>query len=226
MIDVVYVVGTGSKWNDEELRYSLRCLEKYTRHRNVYIIGHKPHFVQNVIHVPQKDTAKKEASIAAKVCTACIQEDISQEFLFMNDDHFIIKDVDIDNYPFYHQDKINVEVQKRLRSPYRDKIERTRQYLGDAADFYDIHVPIRYDKTLFPIIMTEAPWNRGEMVVKSLYANKAGVKGTFRKDIKLLAPRFSFPSSTDCFSIGERLNFKLFQRYMNSIVPEKSIYEK
>ena len=50
MIDVVYILGDGSKWGNNEIKYSLRSLEKYGKNiRDVYICGNKPYFVNNKI---------------------------------------------------------------------------------------------------------------------------------------------------------------------------------
>jgi len=229
-MDIVYVLGRGSQWNNEEIRLSLRSICKFTKHDNVYIIGEKPYFAQNIIHVPVKDFNKKEYSIYNKIRVACCIPELSEEFLFMNDDHFFVKKVDIDNYPFYHQDDLNVEIQKRLRSPYRTEIEKTYAYLKDkvkAPKYYDIHTPIRYNKHDFPEIMINTPIAEQEMVIKSLYANMKGVQGTFRKDIKLLAADFSKVRGVDCFSVGDRCNFRALKRYMDEIVgPEPCRYEK
>lgn len=226
MIDVVYVLGKGSQWGDNEIRYSLRSLCKHTKHRNVYVVGEKPSFLTNIIHIPISDTNRKELSIMRKILAVCEEEDLSQEFLFMNDDHFFVKDVDIEKYPFYHQDDLNVEIQKRLRSPYRTEIEMTYAFLKKGK-YYDIHTPIRYDKTKFPEIMTQCPWDRHEMVIKSLYANMAGVQGTYRRDIKMLTPDFrQIKTDTDVYSVSPRCNFRLLKRRWEQDYPEKCRYEK
>ena len=48
MIDVFYVLGSGSKWQNNEIRYSLRTLEKYGHNvGQVYIVGQRPSFIPN-----------------------------------------------------------------------------------------------------------------------------------------------------------------------------------
>ena len=55
-IDVVYVLGKGTKWNDNEIRFSLRSLAKnVTGIRNVYIVGERPDFLKRVIHISYPD---------------------------------------------------------------------------------------------------------------------------------------------------------------------------
>ncbi len=41
-IDLVYILGKGSKWSDNEIRFSLRSIEKYFDYRKIFIIGEKP----------------------------------------------------------------------------------------------------------------------------------------------------------------------------------------
>ena len=44
-MDILYVVGTGSKWDNNELRYSLRSIDKYGINIDrVFIVGTKPDF--------------------------------------------------------------------------------------------------------------------------------------------------------------------------------------
>lgn len=228
-MDIVYVVGTGSKWGDAELMHSLRSICKFTNHRNVYIVGHKPNFVEGVIHLPVKDVIRKEYSIMNKILEVCKEEDLSDDFLFMNDDHFFIKEVDIENYPYYHQDALNVEIQKRLRGPYRTEIERTYEYLKDkvkSPKYYDIHTPIIYNKYDFPTIIKKTPLDRYDMVIKSLYANMKGVVGTYRKDIKLLGSEYEKIKGVDCFSVGDRCNYRVLKRYLDQFYGEPCRYEK
>ena len=71
MISVVYPLGTGSKWQNNELRYSLRSLSKISGIGDVFIVGEKPDWVRNVIHIPCKDVPfRKEYSIYTKIMAA------------------------------------------------------------------------------------------------------------------------------------------------------------
>jgi hypothetical protein len=55
-MDLVYVLGSGSRWGDNELRYSLRSVEKHLKgYNNVYLVGDKPDWVRNVTHIPKQD---------------------------------------------------------------------------------------------------------------------------------------------------------------------------
>ena len=56
MIDFLYVLGSGSEYNNLELRLSLRSIDKYAHNLGrVFIVGEKPDWIKNVIHIPVKD---------------------------------------------------------------------------------------------------------------------------------------------------------------------------
>lgn len=104
-MDILYVVGTGSKWNDNELRYSLRSIAMYGRNIDrVYIVGHKPDFVSNYVHyIPCDDPyVRKHKNILHKVKSAINKSDIGNHFLISSDDHFYLHEVDFDNLPVYY----------------------------------------------------------------------------------------------------------------------------
>lgn len=122
-MDVVYAIsdsGNGSIWDNNELRYSLRSLDKYVSGiEKVIIVGYCPEFIrsivhppsnfrytqkeyfENIIHIPHKDITEKstgdsavkykEQNIFNKIYTACVCELISDDFIFMNDDMFFTK---------------------------------------------------------------------------------------------------------------------------------------
>ena len=49
-MDILYYIGKGSHHNNQELRYSLRALEKHCKDiGNVWIVGNRPHFLNNNI---------------------------------------------------------------------------------------------------------------------------------------------------------------------------------
>jgi hypothetical protein len=65
----------------------------------------------------------------------------------------------------------------------------TRKYLldkGHPEDNYDIHTPILYEKMKFAELADE-DWSK-DLVIKSLYCNKNGVKGEEMRHLKFLDP--------------------------------------
>mgnify|MGYP006916024831 CR=1 FL=1 len=107
-MDILYVVGRGSQWYDNELLYSLRSIEQNGINvGHVYLVGSKPDFISNAItYIPCNDSYKcKHKNILYKVLTAIKQSDISSHFLISSDDHYYIKQTDFDNLPVYYKRK-------------------------------------------------------------------------------------------------------------------------
>ena len=103
-LDLVYILGRGSNWQNNELRYSLRSVEKFvTGIRNVFIIGEKPSFINDqVIHIPYKDVyTNKARNIMAKILRACNDSRMTKNFMLWNDDYFAIQPFSAIDYPYY-----------------------------------------------------------------------------------------------------------------------------
>lgn len=105
-MDVVYVIGTGSKWDNNELRYSLRSIEKFASGLGeVYIVGDElPEFINpetvkflRCYDLPGYSPAR---NVYRKLKALFSATDIEQ-FLLSSDDHFFIKRVDFNNWPIH-----------------------------------------------------------------------------------------------------------------------------
>lgn len=149
-MDVCYVLGTGSLYDNLELRLSLRSLEKNAKNlESIFIIGEKPHWIKNVVHIPVKDNLTSEKNVFNKILVAC-ESDISKEFLFMNDDFYMMKPFDIKEYPYF----INGEL-RYIENPSRYQminnktmVELQKMGIERVMDFGS-HCPIRYKKEKF-----------------------------------------------------------------------------
>lgn len=102
-MDAVYILGSGSLANDEEILYSVRSLcENMEDLRNVYVIGNNPKHLPLVQHYQFEDSAPEGwKNVYHKVLKACSIEELSDEFLLMNDDFFLRAPFKAESYPFY-----------------------------------------------------------------------------------------------------------------------------
>lgn len=102
-MDLVYILGSGSLSNNEEIRYSIRSAEQNILDlRNIYIIGEDPKFLKDIIHVPAHDSSiYKYINAYHKIKLACSIPELSDEFLLMNDDFFILEPTLGAEFPFY-----------------------------------------------------------------------------------------------------------------------------
>jgi len=194
MIDIVYTIKKGgSRSNDKELIYSLRTVEKHLKnYRNVYIIGHKPDFITNVIHIPAEDkNTVPDANILRKLLIACDHPDISESFLFFNDDHYLLQDFDAPNFPYYYCSTLKMYLKRRVNDAYGRRTYNTMTYLMKnqlPTKHFDIHFPIVYDKQKFKECFKKLPETHQGYVLKSLYANILKIQGIEVKDCKHVNP--------------------------------------
>lgn len=190
-VDVLYILGNGSPFNNEELRYSLRSLEKMGKNvGRVVIVGEDPGFLndQAEFHYIPEAKGNKEYRIAKKILNACDFGYVQGNFLFCNDDYLFHRPFDAASYPFYHRGDL-----PKLRSQghYRRSLYNTYKYLSMRRlpfRHFDIHVPILYNAKRFQALRVH--WQASSemyegMVVKSLYANMYGIQGQRTSDVKI-----------------------------------------
>lgn len=174
MLDTLYILGRGSKHDDMELRLSLRCLEKNAKGiGRVFIVGNCPDWVQNVVHIPAEDTWTPENNAFQKILKAC-RSDISDMFLLMNDDFFMLRPFDVETYPYYDRGYLE---KKEEDTPYNRSINKTIEVLkmfGDRNTNYEVHCPIRIQKNKFLLMTDIAEYFKKEntgVLCRSLYGN-------------------------------------------------------
>lgn len=109
-MDVVYIVGNGSKWNNNELRYSLRSIEKHGKNiGRVFLVGDDPKFLSDEVTYlycyDKYGPCFAHKNIEYKIQYAISTGQLPEHFLIASDDQFYIQDVDLDNYPVYYKNR-------------------------------------------------------------------------------------------------------------------------
>lgn len=238
-MDVVYILGSGSVWKNNELRFSLRSLEKFISGvGTVYVVGNRPDWLVNVVHLPFPDLYTcKERNIMLKVAHACGHPDLSDRFLHVHDDHFALapgEAADVPNWACGSLLRMSRPDPRGGRSHWREAVKNTHDALtakGLPGHNFDIHYPIIFDKTRYPEIMDRYNWDleRG-FVVKSLYANTLQMDPVFIHDRKI-NDRLSMSELVDrlrgvpWFSVGNKGLTNNMQALMYALYPEPSKYE-
>lgn len=191
-IDVVYVLGTGSKWDNNELRFSIRSITKNLKNfRNIVVVGECPKWLTNVIHFPYPDVygpGNADGNIIEKVKHAIKCEDLTDDFLFINDDHYILKPVNAKDIPAYHKGCLTSYPDTHWdNSLWRTRLFNTMNVLrlkGFSSFNYDIHVPILFNKHKFLKAIDLFDYKKGiGFTMKSLYGN-VNCEGVFIGDKK------------------------------------------
>ena len=155
-MDILYVIGQGSRWENNELRYSLRSIEKNCKGvGRIFIAGYCPDFIDKskVIFVPVEDQVEHDCK--HKRILNCIEQvvenyDISDNFLYSSDDHFYVLPTDFDNYPFFRK---SMELPDSYDGgSYTKSLYSTRLVLeaaGCTAYNFAWHGNTHFNKTLF-----------------------------------------------------------------------------
>lgn len=150
-LDVVYPVRP-SRSGNEELRYSLRTIEKSFPHRDVYVYTSKPiEWLSDNVHVQIVDELPNpNASVNNKLAMACANPNISDPFVMMNDDFFIMRK--IQNLPDYCLGLMDSQIAARNQKDiYRGCLVRAcniirMEYGVEFPLDYEIHAPVLFNK--------------------------------------------------------------------------------
>lgn len=237
MTDLVYPIGSGSKWANNELRYSLRSVEKHLKgFGSVFVVGLCPDFLNDeIIHIEQPFVSGNAArNIANNLLAACQVEGLSQAFIYMNDDYLLTKDIDATNYPTYYKCDLSQTYRINI-TDYRKHVKATMDVLkaqGHGTLNFDTHYPTTFDKDLLAGIIQANDFSRGfGLTLKSLYFNTLGETGAMRLDCKCIQARRieqwrEYVRTTECFSIADTCINPAFKLFMEELYPEKSRWEK
>jgi len=233
-MDVVYIVGPGER---EFLRYSLRSLVNLP-HDRVFIVGERPGWVspETVTHIQTKQVTPKWASATHNMMTAAECKDISEEFVFMNDDFFIIRP--IDHVPALNRGTLSEVIEEVTatvgNSSWVQGMHETRRMLV-AAGYddplcYELHVPMVFRK---PYLRQAILWGTARRnpstrarMTRTVYGNIHHVGGETAADVKLHSRQLSVEtdlpfrsSAPDTWRTGTLNDIR-------DMFPSKCVYER
>jgi hypothetical protein len=181
LVDLVYVLGKGSRWQDNELRFSLRSVSKNLSNvGQIFIVGQIPDFVKNCVHVPCADifdpAINADGNMTHKLLTVCNRKDLSENFLFMNDDFIINQPVAANEIKWLHKgDMANQPPSYWITQFYRHRLKRTFDELkarGMTTIQYDYHAPMLMNKHSFISVMNQFDYaSEIGYTFRSLYGN-------------------------------------------------------
>lgn len=237
-IDAVYPLGTGSRWQDNELRYSLRSLEKnFPEIGRVFIVGQKPAWLQNVTHIPLPDKYRqnKDANLIAKVLAAC-NAGVSVKFLRISDDEFFLRPIRYAEMAPLHHGDLNRHSDSWFAGKWKSHLRNTRDRLRAAncsAYHFDVHCPNAYRRETFQAVMAAHPWATVPMTINTLYYNAAGIAGkpaerekaTFERAVKNDSEILDRMRDAVYFNVNDRGLTDAMKNVLQKMYPEPSRFE-
>lgn len=236
-MDLVIPLGNGSKWDNKELKYALRSIDIYMPYvGDVFILGERQAWLKDVNYISASDREgleHKERNIMQKILLACQYPLLSNDFIFFNDDHFLLHP--IKSLPYYANGTLQeYSIKRTKKDAYLTSVHNTIDALEqqDKPTFmYDIHCPIVYNKYKFQLVMEMYDWTLPYgYVIKSLYCNTLGIKPTHYHDLKIKTRANCNDLDRLCsgrrfFSISDEAVGLELETYLNYIYPNKSKYE-
>jgi hypothetical protein len=226
-MDIVYICREG---DNEELRYSIRSIEKNFPGQKIWVAGYKPDWYSGLfISIP--DTSTKFNNIRIAMFEVAEHPEVSDDFVFMNDDFFLIEP--ITEWKTYNggllSDKINRYRQINPTSTYVILLKKTFRQLRSMGIKtpldYDIHVPMIFNKIklLDLAYLTFQP--------RSLYGNLYQIASEAITDVKRYASEsslrtLSYTENDYPFISTEDKSFEIVkQEILGEMFPEPSKYE-
>lgn len=210
--DLVYIL----KQSDinPDLKFSLRSIERFCNYRNVWVVGYKPYWVKNVKYLPTVQSGNKWVNSVTNIVAACNCEEISEDFVLMNDDFFMLRNI-VDWRKSFNLclNTIDEEAKK-----YEDKKPSRWQYgflyareLLDQLKCekrynYEYHGPIVFNKKKF-LEMLEIP-----EIKEITQTNKCFHKRSMYKNIY---PDLDLPAPRRFSDTKLRLNYDLMNMFLH-----------
>jgi len=225
-MDILYTLGTGSLYQNAEIKTSIKLIKKYAKFDRIFVIGENPN-IEGIEFIPFKDTMARTRNVFRKLCEVAENSDISEDFLYMMDDVFILKPIDIENYPIYHSGEIP---DYQVINNYLKEILNTKEFLkqhGKPTLHYGVHCPIIYNKKkileIDPMYWEYVNKYNRELNPRILYGNWfESDNKKFTKDCKLIR---NYPmeelkdtlKDKEWFSIGSRSYDGNIKKYLEEL---------
>jgi hypothetical protein len=182
MKDFVYICRSG---DNEELRYSIRSVAKIFPNARIWVVGGKPSWYSgNYIEVVQSKS--KYANAHNNLVAICKSKNISESFILMNDDFFILKNFELDEVfnGGLLLDKIDRYSSVPESKYTRKLIDTYQQLLAIGIDNvldYELHVPMAMEKEKLSFVIKKYP----NLLWRSVYGNLYSLGGNQIMDVKI-----------------------------------------
>lgn len=232
-MDVVYLVK--DSYLNDELTYSIRSLVNIA-HGKVFLVGGCPANINKdkIVHFPVIQSSSKYKNTTNNLKLICQNKELSDDFILMNDDFFILKPVTTEDLKLCMGpiDKVLESYVYRYGeqgNPYVQGMRQTEIFLKDLGVqnplSYELHVPMVMNKNKF-LDMFSLPHVESIQVLhkRSLYGNLYCKGYKEINDVKVLYEYFQ-PLGSDKFLSTEDSSWRRVKPYINSLFPEKSDFE-
>jgi len=244
-IDVVYIMDNRSKRANLELAFSLRSIKKHLKnYRKIHIFGSDMSTVVKATatikhHVtPPVEGENNMVRKHALIDVVCKNKDVSDDFILVSDDCFLLENQDANSIPLYYSGTL----EERILG-YRNQISvsvagltNTRKILKNYKrkdKYFNTHAPFPINKKDF-LKLRELYYLeefKGGLIYKSLYCNHYKKRGRFTPN-RLVYRRRSRESleaklhKATFFAVADSGLTNVVIMFLNDTFPKKPSWEK
>lgn len=228
--DIVYVLKNST--TNEEFRYSLRSLEKHcSNYGKVITVGGLVDGITTDVNINITQPGKtKYDRVNTMLKEICLSPLIADDFVLMNDDFFIMEDLDMSKLkPYYRcsmHDYLQIIIESKCPSTYTERLSRAAMAL-ESLDLdtkcYELHVPMLFNK--HKLLETFGVFT-GFCGTRTLYGNYHKIGGQRINDCKVFTTGSNFSKNSRFLSTTDK-SFRLGEvgDYIRSNFPKPSKYE-
>jgi hypothetical protein len=227
--DLVYICKDG---DNEELRYSIRSAVQNLPHAKIWVVGGKPDWYKGK-HIPVHQDSTKYINARKNLRAICKSKEISESFILMNDDFYIINKVK--SVPYMYSGTLSQKIDERedllSGNAYISLLKQTlaslsRRTTATILD-YELHVPMVLDKSkLSKVLDIPGLW-------RSAYGNLFNVGGIKAKDVKVYGKKSKLYKTScdikkltrDYLSSGNDSFEEVRSQVLEKLFPFKTSYE-
>ena len=232
-MDIVYLVKDSP--TNEELTYSMRSLVNIP-HDKAFLVGGCPGNIDRnkVIYIPTLQGPNKYKNTTLGLKTVCEDSRLSEDFILMNDDFFILKPI---------QDPVSelnlcrgtisdvlAEIRSRIGvdTYYTISMAQTEVFLQDFGYnrplSYELHIPMAMNKkTFLGLFLLNYIGSIQYGNYRSIYGNLYLKDSRVVKDVKIY--RDYVPERNETFLSTEDNSWPLIRPEVEALFPGKSPYE-
>lgn len=229
-MDFVWVCRRG---DNEELRYSIRSVLASFPGANIWVVGGKPDWYSGNF-IKTNRIPNKYSQVEENLQRLVNNKNISETFVLMNDDFFIVKPVS--SIEYFHRGSLESaynDLVEHLGQPdlYANRLSKMLKMIVNQLKIkdplsYEIHVPMVMEKSKLSTLL-----GKKYPMWRSFYGNKYSVGGSRISDVKVYSHNANRYRSTDyltnesSFLSTDDDSFKILQPYLHELFPNPSRYE-
>ncbi|MCF8219662.1 MAG: hypothetical protein K9J21_11875 [Bacteroidales bacterium] len=228
----------------DELKYAIRSIQTHLKTKfRICVIGDLPSYLDSneIIHIPvnrfSEGLFKKWFDQLNKLQTAIESKSVSEQFIWMYDDTYLIDDVTYNDllkpkaeFPYFSDNAKNAG--PLWQHVHTQTCEKLKHYTIQVFN-YETHLPRVYDKSLLLYLIEKFSLHKNPYAIATLYYNYY-FPDTYPDDVKNYRAKITEPASMyDIITATDKKKFlnhknKCFndsmKGYLENTFPEPSIY--